>query len=340
MILKTAELHTYASEHAITAVLLQRDENDVNRSNCFYFANHIRSIKSLWPYRNRNRSARMEYLETYYKAFKFIFDSKSILCPKKVSWQLELQCYSCDIKLQGKEHIADFTSRVRYSKNTILSEIGNPEQFYVNFITRYAISMSMLLSLMKEVSETDNEIQSILEGITTEKWFEQPVKHYEKTKFEFKENYSFNVRKITRASSDCSPSGSLNNLSNKSLLREEVFSENLERDIVNFITDRIACQANTNVPNPTPKGSRETYHAIFSAHQPQGIRSLLDITNLYSRSPLVVVMKSTNTAAVIDQFERLFSIFGYPKLIKDDNGLPFGIMYSRMNQVKFVEDSL
>ena len=76
---------------------------------------------------------------------------------------------------------------------------------------------------------------------------------------------AFNIRKITRASSDCSPSGSLENPSNKSLLREEVFSENLERDIENFITDRIACQANTNVPNPTPKGPRETYHAIFSA---------------------------------------------------------------------------
>ena len=107
---------------------------------------------------------------------------------------------------------------------------------------------------------------------------------------------AFNIRKITRASSDCSPSGSLENLSNKSLLREEVFSENLERDIEDFITDRIACQANTNVPNPTPKGPRETYHAIFFC-------SLPDITNLYSRSSLVVVMKSTNTAAVIDQFE-------------------------------------
>ena len=52
------------------------------------------------------------------------------------------------------------------------------------------------------------------------------------------------------------------------------------------------------------------------------------------------VIKSTNIAAIIDQFERLFSIFVYPELIKHDNSPPFGTKYSRMDQVKFVEDSL
>ena len=49
--------------------------------------------------------------------------------------------------------------------------MGNPEQFYVNFVTRYAISISMSPSLIKEVSETDNEIQSIIEAIIMEKWY-------------------------------------------------------------------------------------------------------------------------------------------------------------------------
>ena len=34
-------------------------------------------------------------------------------------------------------------------------------------------------------------------------------------------------------------------------------------------------------------------------------------------------MKITNAAAVINRFERLFSIFGYPESTKHDNGLPF-----------------
>ena len=53
--------------------------------------------------------------------------------------------------LKGKEHIADFTSRKCYSKNTILLEIENLKQYYMNFVLRYAIPMSMSLSQIKEV---------------------------------------------------------------------------------------------------------------------------------------------------------------------------------------------
>ena len=53
--------------------------------------------------------------------------------------------------LKGKEHIADFTSRLHYSKNTILPEIENLKQYSVNFVTRYAIPISMSLSQIKGV---------------------------------------------------------------------------------------------------------------------------------------------------------------------------------------------
>ena len=107
----------------------------------------------------------MEYSETLFilkyenfdavvnhKALKFIFDSNSKLSAKIFFSQLELQCYSFDMKhLKGKEHIADFTSRKCYSKNTILLEIENLKQYYMNFVLRYAIPMSMSLSQIKEV---------------------------------------------------------------------------------------------------------------------------------------------------------------------------------------------
>ena len=34
-------------------------------------------------------------------------------------------------------------------------------------------------------------------------------------------------------------------------------------------------------------------------------------------------MKTTNAAVVINRFERLFSIFGYPESVKHDNDPPF-----------------
>ena len=47
--------------------------------------------------------------------------------------------------------------------------------------------------------------------------------------------------------------------------------------------------------------------------------SLAVITDLYSRFPLIDVMKTTNADAVINRFESSFSIFGYPESIKYDN---------------------
>lgn len=147
----------------------------------------------------------MEYWETLFvfiyekfdavvnhKTLRFIFDSSSKLSAKIFFSQLELQCYSFDMKhLKGKEHIADFTSRLHYSKNTILPEIENLKQYYVNFVTRYAIPISMSLSQIKGVLWTDYEIQSTSKATTTEKKYEQPMKQYEKMKFKFKENHGF-----------------------------------------------------------------------------------------------------------------------------------------------------
>ena len=105
----------------------------------------------------------------------------------------------------------------------------------------------------------------------------------------------------------------------KSLMREKVY----------FINECIVCQANTKVPNPTPLNMSELpkepwvdISCDFFGPLASG-DSLLVITGLYSQFPLVEVMKTTNAAAVINRFEMLFSIFGYPESIKYENGPPF-----------------
>ena len=58
-------------------------------------------------------------------------------------------------------------------------------------------------------------------------------------------------------------------------------------------------------------------------------QSLLAITDIYSR--FTEVKKIINAAAVINQFEQIFSIFGYPESIKSFNGLPFNKSEFRNN---------
>lgn len=58
----------------------------------------------------------------------------------------------------------------------------------MNFVTQLAIPIIMSICQVKEASANDSETKLLLKTIRTEKWYEQPVKHYEKMKFEFTEN--------------------------------------------------------------------------------------------------------------------------------------------------------
>ena len=124
-----------------------------------------------------------------HKTLKSIFGSNSKLSTNIFRWQLELQKYSFDINYQkGKDHGADFISRILHSKDEKRQDIENPRQFYVNFVTQHVILIIMLLFQIKEASANDSEAQSLLKAIRTRKWYEQSIKHYEKIKFEFTEN--------------------------------------------------------------------------------------------------------------------------------------------------------
>ena len=187
----------------------------------------------------------------------------------------------------------------------------------MNFVTQLAIPIIMSISQVKEASANDSETKLLLKTIRTEKWYEQPVKHYEKMKFEFTENDGLLLRenrifihaklrqKVLTVAHQCD----LRITKKKLLMREKVYWQGMHKEVENFINECIACQVNTKLPNPTPLSTSEL---------PKGplvdisCDSLLVITDLYSRFPIVEIMKTTNTATVINIFERLFSIFCYP----------------------------
>ena len=49
----------------------------------------------------------------------------------------------------------------------------------------------------------------------------------------------------------------------------------------------------------------------------------LVIIDDYSRYPVVEIVSTTSSAAVIPKLDSVFSIFGVPKVVKSDNGPPF-----------------
>ena len=43
----------------------------------------------------------------------------------------------------------------------------------------------------------------------------------------------------------------------------------------------------------------------------------------YSRFPVVEVIRSTPAKVVVPVFDSIYSLFGYPEIVKTDNGYPF-----------------
>ena len=50
---------------------------------------------------------------------------------------------------------------------------------------------------------------------------------------------------------------------------------------------------------------------------------LLVIIDEYSRYPVVEIIRSTSANTVIPVFDKVFSMFGIPRVVKTDNGPPF-----------------
>jgi len=66
----------------------------------------------------------------------------------------------------------------------------------------------------------------------------------------------------------------------------------------------------------------ETIAADFYGDLPTG-EKLLVITDLYSKFPIIEVLRSTKLQTVGERFDNLFSLFGFSKKILTDNGPPW-----------------
>jgi hypothetical protein len=71
-----------------------------------------------------------------------------------------------------------------------------------------------------------------------------------------------------------------------------------------------------------PKGPWLKLSLDFCGPLPSG-DYLMVIVDEYSRYPIVEVIRSTSADVVIPEVDKVFALFGYPEVIKTDNGPPF-----------------
>ena len=124
----------------------------------------------------------------------------------------------------------------------------------------------------------------------------------------------------------------------KALLREKVWFVGIDKMAEDHIKSCLACQSTT------PQERREPLQmsplptspwcelSADMAELPTG-DYILVVTDDYSRYPLVEVISSTSSSAVIPKLDKLFAEFGTPSVLKTDNGPPFnGAEFAKFSQ--------
>ena len=114
----------------------------------------------------------------------------------------------------------------------------------------------------------------------------------------------------------------------KSLLREKVWFAGIDGAVEKKVKSCLACQATTPEANreplrmsPLPGGPWNGVSVDFKELSGGGY--LLVVYDDYSRYPVVEVITSVSSKAVIPRLNKIFAEFGVPETVRSDNGPPF-----------------
>ena len=95
------------------------------------------------------------------------------------------------------------------------------------------------------------------------------------------------------------------------------------------VRECIPCQANTTRRNMEPLNMSELPPGAwlhlsidFCGPLPNG-ENLMVIQDEYSRYPVVEILRKTTTESLIPVVDKVFAEFGFPKIVKSDNGAQF-----------------
>ena len=346
-----AELVTDASNHAIGGILLQK-ENDQMKPVCYisraltppaelkYSITEKEVLALVWSIEKLHLYLYGKSFNVYvdHQPLKFIFASNSKLNVRISRWQLKLQAY--DFKViykKGELNIADFVSKNCWDNaenDSDEKEILN----FVSFVCNSVVPKSMTLEEIKFESSKDKVLIAVKNALISDRWYDNPlVKNFEKFRYELCDNDGIILKgnkimlpySLQRKALDIVHEGHLGIVKCKNLLRQKVYWSTLDRDVEDYVNKCISCQANVNIPKPERIRMSELPSCLwdeitidFFGPLPSG-ESLLVTKDLYSRYPFIEIMKNTTANSVINRFEKLFSMFGYPNKVRSDNGPPF-----------------
>lgn len=289
-------------------------------------------------------------LVTDHKALEIIWNNPRSKPPARIErWGLRLQPYNFRVVYRkGTENPADYMSRhpvqTENGQHTRATKVAEE---YVNFLAQHATPKAMTLNEIKEATLKDPVLQKVSDHIRNNTWhlitketqYGIALQKYKQISSELTVSHTDDV--LLRGSRIIIPSALEDNelqlahkgrqgiVKTKTLLRSKVWFPNIDQKAELIVKNCLACQANTPVTpleplrmSKLPETPWHTVSADFYGPLPTG-EYLLVVIDEYTRYPVVEVVRSTAASVIIPIVDKIFSMFGIPRVFKTDNGPPF-----------------
>lgn len=265
-------------------------------------------------------------------------------------WGLRLQPYKLTIIYKpGRDNPADYMSRHPLTHRNVSISQSVAEQ-YVNFIATTSAPKAMTLAEIAEETAKDRTLMHAISLTQSGRWHEatmnddpdidtRELQEYRNAKADLT-FHSDGV--LLRGSQIIIPAslrkrvialaheGHQGMSRTKAFVRSKVWFPGINADVESAIQRCVICQAVQLTPTPLeplrmsamPPGPWQHVSMDFCGPLPSG-DYLLVLVDEFSRYPVVEILKSVSAAAVLPVLDKVFSVFGFPKILKSDNGSPF-----------------
>ena len=285
--------------------------------------------------------------------FTIITDHEPLLCIWKKSrppmrierWGLRLQPYNYVMKyIPGSKNPTDYMSMNPINISETHRHQKMAEQ-YVNFIAPSSIPRAMKIEDVKQATEDDDMMQRVIKLCCNGRWFQ-----IQKTDVAMLREY-YSVRDeltvtddniLVRGKNVVIPASLINQVvalaheghqgivKTKELLRSKVWLPQMNDIAETAVRRCFACQCTQNSKphlepmqmSDMPGGAWWNLSMAFLGPLPSG-EELMVLVDEYSRFPIVEIIRSVSANTVIPVLDKHLATFGYPDVIKSDNGAPF-----------------
>ena len=265
-------------------------------------------------------------------------------------WILKLQEYEfCVVYEPGKLNPADYLSRHPLPTTSATSREEKVAEQHINYIIANAVPKSMSLDEIKTATKEDVALNLCMTAMQSQQWSNVLKKapnsdiaselqslHHVKDELTLNATSDLLLRNnrivipasLRERTVDIAHEGHQGVVKTKQLLREKVWFPGIDRIVERKIKQCIPCQATSTSNLREPVVMSELPADVWVdvsidfADLPSG-EHLLVVTDDYSRFPVVEIVTSTSSKAVIPKLDQIFALFGVPQTVRSDNGPPF-----------------